>query len=153
MTQEEAIEYIKDKDIINSCKDCTGVAETCPVCECGVCSVRECPERDLLHFHHDGCPCCCFPREEDQTKYKCTVCGIKNHKLWRKAASSYIELLCIRCIESCTTERLEVGSFLCTTDQIAGRVPAVPVDDSCEDWYGYTSVPEDRVKWWKGLPL
>lgn len=42
----------------NDKKDCTGVAESCPVDECTACSVRECPHRDPLHFHHDGCPSC-----------------------------------------------------------------------------------------------
>lgn len=32
--------------------------ESCPVGECWVCSVRECPNAEPLHFHHDGCPQC-----------------------------------------------------------------------------------------------
>lgn len=30
----------------------------CPNAECGVCAVIVCPYRDVLHFHHDGCPSC-----------------------------------------------------------------------------------------------
>jgi hypothetical protein len=26
--------------------------------ECSVCSAIVCPHKDILHFHHDGCPSC-----------------------------------------------------------------------------------------------
>lgn len=26
--------------------------------ECGICAVICCPNKDPLHFHHDGCPSC-----------------------------------------------------------------------------------------------
>jgi len=34
--------------------------EDCPDMECAICSVRDCPQGDPLHYHHDGCPCCSF---------------------------------------------------------------------------------------------
>lgn len=38
------------------------------------------------------------------------------------------------------------------TDQIMGKVPAVPVFNSdTETYWGYTIVPEEGVKWWKSL--
>ena len=37
---------------------CTGNTETCPVEECVICGVRDCPGREPLHYHHDGCPYC-----------------------------------------------------------------------------------------------
>lgn len=40
--------------------DCTGNAETCPVGECSMCAVRDCPSAEPLHYHHDGCPVCSF---------------------------------------------------------------------------------------------
>lgn len=33
-------------------------AEACEADECMVCSWRDCPHREPLHYHHDGCPCC-----------------------------------------------------------------------------------------------
>lgn len=30
----------------------------CPDQECMVCGVRDCPEGEPLHYHHDGCPRC-----------------------------------------------------------------------------------------------
>lgn len=41
-------------------KDCTGDASTCPVEECMACGLRDCPHREPLHYHHDGCPACAF---------------------------------------------------------------------------------------------
>lgn len=26
--------------------------------ECSACAVRDCPEHEPLHYHHDGCPSC-----------------------------------------------------------------------------------------------
>lgn len=37
---------------------CTGNADTCPVEECVLCAVRDCPGNEPLHYHHDGCPYC-----------------------------------------------------------------------------------------------
>ena len=39
-------------------KDCTGNTATCKVDECLLCSIRDCPDGEPLHYHHDGCPCC-----------------------------------------------------------------------------------------------
>ena len=30
----------------------------CPDMECMVCGMRDCPDQEPLHYHHDGCPCC-----------------------------------------------------------------------------------------------
>lgn len=32
--------------------------DECPDPECMVCAVRDCPDQEPLHYHHDGCPCC-----------------------------------------------------------------------------------------------
>lgn len=40
---------------------CTGNSATCLIDECKDCSVRDCPEHEPLHYHHDGCPACSFP--------------------------------------------------------------------------------------------
>lgn len=32
--------------------------DQCPDMECMVCGMRDCPDREPLHYHHDGCPCC-----------------------------------------------------------------------------------------------
>lgn len=63
MTQEEAIKLLRE--MIGGRESdherrCTGDMDTCPVDECMVCGIRECPSHEPLHFHHDGCPCCQF---------------------------------------------------------------------------------------------
>lgn len=37
---------------------CTANADTCPIDECMLCGVRDCPDNEPLHYHHDGCPAC-----------------------------------------------------------------------------------------------
>lgn len=61
MTQAEAITLLETVWNFSHgyCKKCSGNIETCPNDECAVCSVRDCPGQDLLHYHHDGCPHCC----------------------------------------------------------------------------------------------
>jgi len=68
MNQLEAIEYLSklldrpihpDDSIL-----CSGDANTCAVEECMICSVRDCPDNEPLHYHHDGCPAC-YQREKN----------------------------------------------------------------------------------------
>lgn len=32
--------------------------DECPDMECMQCGMRDCPDNEPLHYHHDGCPCC-----------------------------------------------------------------------------------------------
>lgn len=41
---------------------CSGNIETCKIDECMLCGVRNCPENEPLHYHHDGCPACVVRR-------------------------------------------------------------------------------------------
>lgn len=34
------------------------IKAVCDEDECFICAVRDCPEREPLHYHHDGCPAC-----------------------------------------------------------------------------------------------
>lgn len=63
MTQNEAREMLKEimeYPKFEMCQECTGNAETCPIEECFLCAVRDCPGNEPLHYHHDGCPYCEF---------------------------------------------------------------------------------------------
>lgn len=104
--------------------------------------------------------------------YKCANCKATNCKLWREYQTFCPQLLCAKCAiddqkdgASTTITRLaklgpvvadEQGmitdehGFKC--DQIGWYVPAVPTEDLMAYW-GYTSVPQDGVDWWKRLPL
>lgn len=37
----------------------------CPEDECMACAMRDCPDHEPLHYHHDGCPICAFREERD----------------------------------------------------------------------------------------
>lgn len=42
-----------------------------PICdypECIMCSVRDCPHNEPLHYHHDGCPACDYDSPTYVTK-------------------------------------------------------------------------------------
>lgn len=88
--------------------------------------------------------------------YVCTGCGASGCKLWREYqtfADVPVErghrtsLLCADCVE------LDQGRALDETrpDAIGWRVAAVPADEGTTFW-GFASVPEDRVAWWRALP-
>jgi len=88
-------------------------------------------------------------------KYECHTCGSQNCKLWREShcySKDPIPLKCWKCLE-------DFGHTinLSLTDQVhdselndVNWVPAVPYDE--DSYWGYTSVPENRVQWWKNLP-
>lgn len=90
-------------------------------------------------------------------EYKCEDCGVKNVKLWREYQSFNVHLRCYKCaakyqdkeIPDITKEgkvKSEIGGL---TDQIGWCIPAIPSPDG---FWGYTSVPQEDVEWWKNLP-
>jgi len=90
--------------------------------------------------------------------YKCSKCGEKNVKLWRDTHVflDYIKLKCASCLTDKKKYKVDENGKCLTdygskTDQAAGMVPAVPTEDNTTFW-GYTSVPESGVQWWKKLP-
>lgn len=73
--QEAAIEiYVKEFGLSNqdTIVNCTADIDTCPNDECMICGIRDCPHREPLHYHHDGCPACYsidfVSRENDRPK-------------------------------------------------------------------------------------
>lgn len=96
--------------------------------------------------------------------YVCTGCKAAGVKLWRQyqTFADHIELMCAACaakdqkkdITGMTPDGLyplgkNYGGGM--TDQIGWLVPAVPTEDG-ETYWGYTSVPQDGVNWWRILP-
>ena len=87
--------------------------------------------------------------------YHCSKCKAKGVKLWRQSHTfaDYIELLCATClapdIKVSDKGKAKDESIGFETDQINGRLPAIPVDDT---YWGYSSVPSQDVEWWIGLP-
>lgn len=101
-------------------------------------------------------------------KYVCTKCNVQGVKLWREyqAFADFKTLYCVSCAEKSPLANkkkcklnyprigeggdYETGKYY--SDQIGWLVPAVPDGDMLA-FYGYTSVPPDRVQWWQSLPL
>lgn len=93
--------------------------------------------------------------------YRCDHCNIHGVKLWREyqTIATATKLLCAHCAGKNQGEDVgqidERGRIISKiagrTDQIGNLLPAVPVEGD-DTYWGYTSVPEDGVDWWKNLP-
>jgi len=94
----------------------------------------------------------------------CAKCGAANVKLWRQYSTflNHIELHCARCagaaqkkdvsdIDKDGKRTCDVMGHPARTDSIGWLVPAVPTEEE-DTYWGYTSVPEEGVQWWKKLP-
>lgn len=108
------------------------------------------PLRDLLALLGESAP----GKREFSVDYRCGVCKLTGLKLWRLPHGANGEAL--RCA-SCLAPSKRVGGDgkFEGSDQVedeAGEaywLPAVPVKDT---FWGYTSVPDADVAWWKRLP-
>lgn len=98
------------------------------------------------------------PKTPFTVDYRCGKCGRDGLKLWRgvhgcKNKDGH-ELLCAACLapdvvvdeKGKAQEKGPHGSY---TDQVGGRLPAVPTDDT---FWGYSSVPSQDVEWWQARP-
>jgi hypothetical protein len=90
--------------------------------------------------------------------YKCADCGATNCKLWREYQIMTLKLLCAVCAckdqkktDDVDAEGRRSSDHGGRTDQIGWYVPAVPDEEGVGYW-GYTSVPEAGVNWWRKLP-
>jgi hypothetical protein len=93
-------------------------------------------------------------------RYRCDTCGAKGCKLWREyqTMACYTELVCCDCAgksQEKDVSEIDADGYRPTeygrTDQIGWRIPAVPTEEGDTFW-GYSSVPDDGVKWWRALP-
>jgi len=94
------------------------------------------------------------------TSYRCQPCGASDCKLWRyyNAFLDNQTLLCAICastdskvpIDDLDEHGRHTGEFG-PTDQIGSYIPAIPTAENDTFW-GYTSVPNEGVLWWRRLP-
>jgi len=92
--------------------------------------------------------------------YACGQCGAVDCKLWRPMSvlANEVELVCWKCLEAKGhAVRLNDADPRYRSDQVytpeiehTCYSPAVPDLDG--SWWGYTSVPNWWVAWWKALP-
>ena len=92
--------------------------------------------------------------------YCCAGCGATGVKLWREYQTVQPQLLCANCAATNQNRNISDmdsdGKYIDSemgyrSDQIGWYVPAVPDKEGIGYW-GYTSVPDAGVKWWKRLP-
>lgn len=103
---------------------------------------------------------------KDARDYSCHLCHAVGVKLWRRY-QTFLEnqrLLCVACcgaeaaVDVSTVDkdgRRPSDTFPGSkqrTDQIGWWIPAVPTIEGDTFW-GYSSAPDDRVAWWRALPL
>jgi DNA-directed RNA polymerase subunit RPC12/RpoP len=91
--------------------------------------------------------------------YKCSLCGKHSVKLWREYQTVNPELFCANCsaqnqskdISSLDSDGLYITESGVKTDQIGWCVPAIPDEEGIGYW-GYSSVPQSGINWWRKLP-
>ncbi len=100
---------------------------------------------------------CDYEGSETPADYVCAECRAVGVKLWRQAHDAG-SLLCGPCALKDQDHEGPLRSDGKTpwrttwTGHIGNLLPAVPTPDNDTFW-GYTSVPQDGVEWWKRLPL
>lgn len=93
------------------------------------------------------------PHPPHEINYMCYKCKRRNCKLWREYQTflDHQELRCASCLGKTVNSQGQIFTRDGLTDQIGWFVPAVPTSNNKTFW-GYTSVPEAFVKWWRSLP-
>lgn len=96
------------------------------------------------------------------TNYHCHECKVTGVKLWREyhTVLDNQTLLCVTCsgkeqgkdVSSIDDRGCITSEASGKTDQIGWRVPAVLNEENTSFW-GYTSVPDAGVNYWKRLPV
>lgn len=112
---------------------------------------------------------------DGRIQYVCSHCGADGVKLWREYSAflNHQSLYCVVCAckdqtrddykpnplqfnsegqHQCVFGRSDGSECDCGwVDPIGFLVPAVPTEEGDTFW-GYTSVPEPLVQWWRQLP-
>jgi len=90
--------------------------------------------------------------------YKCGKCRAHGVKLWREYQTFCPALFCGPCAMRDQKEAGAIDDDGRIVDGIAGRtdaigwlVPCVPTEENDAYW-GYTSVHQDAINWWRRLP-
>ncbi len=94
--------------------------------------------------------------------YKCDGCGATEVKLWREyqTFADHTKLLCVDCAgkdQKKDTSNVDDKGFRTDqrfgykTDQIGWYMPAVPIEGD-DTYWGYASVPQEGIAWWRNLP-
>lgn len=82
--------------------------------------------------------------------YKCAVCGALGVRLYRQY-QTFANQIRLHCRECALADQKQKGTDDVTEHSIGWLVAAVPTVEGDTFW-GFTSVPDDGVKWWDRLP-
>lgn len=87
------------------------------------------------------------------TGYVCAYCARAGCKLWREyqTFANHTTLLCHDCSTYEQDHAVAGSETTPDSDAIGWRVPAILTEEGDTFW-GYTSVPQDGVDWWRQLP-
>lgn len=93
-------------------------------------------------------------------EYVCGDCGASGVKLWREY-NTFLSHQHLRCAQCAMKDQEKTGTVGDDgrrdsgdghmTDQVGWLIPAVPTEEGDTFW-GYTSVPQAGVDWWRRLP-
>lgn len=105
-----------------------------------------------------------YNKPETPKGYKCGRCGAAGCKLWREYQTFHPQVLCAPCAaadQKRDISTMDANGMRLTpeyewagdsrSDQIGWYVPAIP-DEERVGYWGYTSVPDAAIAWWKALP-
>lgn len=105
-----------------------------------------------------------YSKPETPKDYKCGGCGATGCKLWREYSTFSPALACAPCAAKSGDRDISTidadGRRLTPeydwesqerSDQIGWYVPAIPDMEGVGYW-GYTSVPQPGIDWWRKLP-
>lgn len=111
-----------------------------------------------------------YAQQATPAGYVCTSCRRRGCKLWREYQTmlDHTNLYCVEC--ACRSQSKSdkqynaalIGPdgkmpwyhgnhFMGMIDQIGWLVPAIPTEEG-DTYWGYTSVPEAGIDWWRHLP-
>ncbi len=79
-------------------------------------------------------------------------CGKSNIKLWREYNSTVVAK--VQCMEHFSTDK-QLRIHFDKEEDVGCWVPAIPVDktnDCGAGFYDSSSVPADKLAWWRSLP-
>ena len=94
-----------------------------------------------------------YSESETPEGYVCDDCGAKGVRLYMDAYTSLENqvLRCRACAIAKEKPSLEKPFHSESEHSIGWLVAAVPTEDGSTFW-GFTSVPDEGVQWWNGLP-
>jgi hypothetical protein len=104
---------------------------------------------------------CDYSSNKTPAGYECGECGATGCKLWREYQTflNHQTLCCGDCALKnqdkegpIDEDGRRLSHHGMKTDQIGWRIPAVPTEEN-DTYWGYSSVPQAGVDWWRRLPL